>query len=298
MKPQRTFVAERPVARHCPQLLRSQPEGKPATLPLEPFVQRLARALALGLARLIGGDQPLVRAAAPGEATIQDLVHGAEPLAACSLLSVSGGDAGILVTCEAHAIFRLIDRAFGGSGAVPDPLPESFPLSAELFIARIEQVVTTAIQVATEKPEPGAIHPVRRESRISLLAPLVPAEPLTTIELEIADGIAPWKLTLAVPHSALAALIGDAEPVRETSSRRHPPADPADEPFAGVPLPVSAVLVDMRIPFSKLSGLRPGVVIPVAVARKVPLRIGDRTIAHGTVGDLDDRVAVQVTQAF
>jgi flagellar motor switch protein FliM len=34
------------------------------------------------------------------------------------------------------------------------------------------------------------------------------------------------------------------------------------------------------------------------VARNVPLRIGTRTIAHGTIGALDERVAVQITQAF
>jgi flagellar motor switch protein FliM len=30
----------------------------------------------------------------------------------------------------------------------------------------------------------------------------------------------------------------------------------------------------------------------------VPLKIGDKTIAHGTIGAMDDRVAVQITQAF
>jgi flagellar motor switch protein FliM len=39
-------------------------------------------------------------------------------------------------------------------------------------------------------------------------------------------------------------------------------------------------------------------VLPVSVARHVPLRVGEATIAHGTVGTLDDRVAVQITSAF
>jgi flagellar motor switch/type III secretory pathway protein FliN len=30
----------------------------------------------------------------------------------------------------------------------------------------------------------------------------------------------------------------------------------------------------------------------------VPLRIGDKTIAHGAIGSVDDRVAIQITQAF
>jgi flagellar motor switch protein FliM len=36
-------------------------------------------------------------------------------------------------------------------------------------------------------------------------------------------------------------------------------------------------------------------VLPVAVARQVPLRIGSRTLTRGTVGSQDDRVALQLT---
>ena len=76
------------------------------------------------------------------------------------------------------------------------------------------------------------------------------------------------------------------------------PQHPTDEPFADLPLAVSAVLVDMSIPFSTLSALQPGQILPVAVARSIPLKVGGKTIAHGTIGAMDDRVAVQITQAF
>jgi flagellar motor switch protein FliM len=77
-----------------------------------------------------------------------------------------------------------------------------------------------------------------------------------------------------------------------------PPADPTSEPFGDLPLGLSAVLVDMRIPFSVIANLKPGMILPVAVARQVPLRVGEATVAHGTVGTMDDRVAVQISQAF
>ena len=70
--------------------------------------------------------------------------------------------------------------------------------------------------------------------------------------------------------------------------------------FVGVliALPVSAVLVDMSLPFAAVANLCVGQVLPVAVARAVPLRVGGHTIAHGTVGTVDDRVAIQITNAF
>ena len=34
------------------------------------------------------------------------------------------------------------------------------------------------------------------------------------------------------------------------------------------------------------------------VARNVPLRIGDIVLARGTIGEVDDQVALQITQTF
>lgn len=54
----------------------------------------------------------------------------------------------------------------------------------------------------------------------------------------------------------------------------------------------------MAVPFSRIASLQPGDVLPVAVARAVPIKAGDRTIGAGTIGEFEDRVAVQITNAF
>jgi flagellar motor switch protein FliM len=61
-------------------------------------------------------------------------------------------------------------------------------------------------------------------------------------------------------------------------------------------LPLSATLVDMRVPLATAAALTPGMVLPVAVARAVPLAAGGSVIARGTVGHQDDRVALKLTQ--
>ena len=63
-------------------------------------------------------------------------------------------------------------------------------------------------------------------------------------------------------------------------------------------LRLNATLIDMLMPLSRLSGLKPGDLIPVSVARSVPLALGGKIVAHGTVGEIDDRVALQITSAF
>ena len=69
-------------------------------------------------------------------------------------------------------------------------------------------------------------------------------------------------------------------------------------PYGDVPLTLSATLVDMTIGFRRLCALRPGDILPVAVARSVPLKADGKTIAHGTIGESDDRIAIQITNAF
>lgn len=300
MKPQRTFVAERALANHCPELLssrRSEPDGRAL---LETIGQRFARALPSGLARLAGYDTPVVRCRPARACTMAELSAQLPPLAACSVMAAGTHDLPLVVIFQAEAVFSLIDRAFGGIGSAPDPLPEAFPLAAELFIGRLEERAAAAF---ADKDVPP-VRCIARDGNLTRIAPCAPDQPVVAIDVEVSepDGRV-WTITLAMPPETLAVLHGPllaGSPENPKSSRdgRGAAKVPGDEPFASVPLDLSAVLVDMRIGISRLSDLKPGDILPVSVARSVPLRIGDRTVAHGTIGEVDDRVAVQITQAF
>jgi flagellar motor switch protein FliM len=98
---------------------------------------------------------------------------------------------------------------------------------------------------------------------------------------------------MALPAAALAGWLGGAGRMRRKASGA---ADPAAAPFADVPLPLSATLVDMRLPLAVAATLAPGMVLPVAVARAVPLSAGGSVIARGSVGHQDDRIALKLTQ--
>jgi flagellar motor switch protein FliM len=295
MKPERAFVAERQLAQHCPELLQSKDA---ATVPLMPALSRLgdgvARTLSNALASLSAGEPPLVRSKAPRECTMAELARDIAPLAANSLLAAGAPDMPMLASLDAEAVLRMVDRAFGGRGAAPSPLPTAFPLSSELMVTRLEGLVVGALGQALGM----AVQPLRHDGSIVQLAPFPDDEQVGVLTLEVDDpGRSPWKLTVAFPQSVLVKLLGDGEP-RAPKPARTTRINPTGEPFGAVPLTISAVLVDMRIGFAELSNLQPGQILPVAVARSVPLKVGDKTIAHGTIGALDDRVAVQITQAF
>lgn len=296
MKPHREFVAQRPLARHCPELLRAGPAPAELLALHARFGERLARALAGSLGRMMGSDAPVVEAEPARECGMAELAVHIAPLAANSLLSLGPDTAPVFASFEAEAVFRLLDRAFGGRGVAPEPLPEAFPLSAELFVTRLEAAVAAALGEALGQAPARAL---RRDGSLDALAPFDADRTLAMLTLEVTEqGHAPWSLTLAVPLDALAALHGAGERRADapaTASRRRPPTS---EPFAAVPLTLRAVVVDMAVPVSRVAALKPGDLLPVAVARQVPLRCGDTTVASGTLGAMDDRVAIQITQAF
>jgi flagellar motor switch protein FliM len=297
VRPERPFIAQRVAAQHCPELLGPKP---PSAAELAPALNALSARLALtcstGLARLSSGEAPLVRPAAPCETTAARVVQDAPRLASHAVLAIGAERLPVLLTCEAAPVFRLVDRAFGGRGSVPDPLPAAFPLSAELLILRLEQTICAALHQALGGTL--AVAPLDRDTNLVAIAPFAADE--TVIELSVSveePGCEPWTIKLAFPQATSLALFGARERKAATPASSAVP-HPANEPYASLPLTLTAVLVDMAIPFSRLTALRPGDVVPVAVARAVPIKAGERTIATGTIGEFEDRVAVQITNAF
>lgn len=296
MKPERAFIAERPLAQHCPELLRASEAGTaPAELlpALGHAGAKLARVFAASLSPLIGGQELIVAAAAPRELTAADLVKDIAPLAANSLMG--SGPAALLASFEAGAVLRMIDRAFGGKGATPAPLPGAFPASAGVVIRQLEGLVAQGFAAAFG----AAFDPVRRNGSLVELEAFADAVDLTVLTLTVTEaGADAWPIHLALPTAALAGLVGEGAQAPARAAPAPRATNPAEEPYCDLPLTLSAVIVDMRLPMSALTELQPGSLLPVSVARNVPLRIGTKTIAHGAIGSVDDRVAIQITQAF
>ena len=299
MRPEHNFIAERALAQHCPELLRAEPSLGEALAMLDQAGQKLARALGPLLAPLLGGEAPQVRAETAKQGGSDALSAEIAPLAANSFLTAGTQLVPMLVSIEAEAVLRLVDRAFGGKGELRGGLPEAFPLSAELMILRLETLAIAALGMAFGLTWQGAIAPLRRDGDLAALAPFAASTELAIQHFTIAEaGGNGWTLTLAMPLAALAGLCDRTAQSSPKSAETVAPVNPAEEPFGAMPLTLSAVLVDMAMPVSLLSKLAPGQVLPVTVARNVPLRIGTTTIARGTIGALDERVAVQITQAF
>ncbi|KUR72714.1 hypothetical protein AQZ52_05650 [Novosphingobium fuchskuhlense] len=292
MKPERPLVAQRPLARHSAALLRPAP----AVAELLPLLARagdsLARKLRLALAPVHGGEAAMVECSAPAEMTAASFAPPG--LVSISLLAAIADGQPLLSAVEGDTVLRLLDRAFGGPGDAPSPLPRELPLSAELMVQRIDTLVGPPLAAALGLE--GPIRVLRRAGSMADLGAMAEDAPLAVLTFSIREGARPpWTLRLGFPMAALADLIGAAQAAPKPAVRAEP-ASPLDPPFAEMPLTLRAVLVDVPLPLATLSALEVGQVLAVPVARSVPLRIGEALVGHGTIGAVDDRVALQLTQ--
>ncbi len=288
------MVAARALAQHSPALLRPAPAAAELLPALARAGEKLARGLRSALVPLLGGQVPQVECAAPVEQAASQCRQSG--LAAYSLYAAGAGGALILSVVEGETVLSLLDRAFGGPGNVAAPLPRELTLSAELMVARIEEIVAHQL-AAVFGPNGGAIHPLRRATSLADLTGLAENTRMATLVLTVREGSrGAWTLRIALPLAALPDLTGHAAPRAAPPARA--PASPLDAPFAQMPLTVRAVLVDVPLSLRALGALQVGQILAVPVARNVPVSIAQNVIGHGTIGAVDDRVAIQLTQLF
>lgn len=296
MKHDFAFVAERTLARHSAVLLRPGPADADLLHALNQIGQRLARSLRGALARLCGGRPPTVEIDAPVEVSVADFARPG--LCAYSLYEATPPGVPLFGAIDAEALLRLVDRAFGGPGEAPQPLPRELPLSADLMLQRLEAIIATQFALALPGAEGAraALHPLRRSTDWSELPAGAAATRLARLDIAVSEGLgAAWHIRLALPLVALPALTGLA-PGAPAAPRSHAPANPGDEPFAALPLTLTARLIDTRLPLRTISQLEPGQVLNLPIARQVPLLAGQHAIGQGTIGAVDGSVAIQLSR--
>ena len=70
--------------------------------------------------------------------------------------------------------------------------------------------------------------------------------------------------------------------------------DRLEQAVLQVRLPIRSVFARPELSLEKLIALKPGDIIPVLMPRYVPVSIGDRLFAHGSVGESNGRTAIKI----
>ncbi|USA39728.1 FliM/FliN family flagellar motor switch protein [Pelagerythrobacter marinus] len=285
----------RRAASHCDALLSQREPIADLGPEFERFGARLCGALHSCVAEL--AEDAGVRIASLGSQAIEGAQLAAQcpPLAAISRHRFGVAGHVLALAVDGRAILEQLDRTFGGPGQIGEELPPALPHTARLLSRRFERKVIAAVAGELAGLEFKAEDDA---SPADLLAPFAPEAELTALTLAVtgSDG-REWRLVLALETAALASLLPKRASARRAPvSRRKRGIDEA--PFCDLPLAASARLVDMQMPLHRVAAIQPGTVLPIMVARNVPLQIGEAVIARGTVGEVDDQVALQITQTF
>jgi flagellar motor switch protein FliM len=209
-------------------------------------------------------------------------------------MAVGPRDVAMAAWLSRDAVAAIVDLVFGGDGDADD-LGSKLPRSAMLTYQRFERILARALAQALQLDGADAVK--LRDTAIVAEgnAPFAGCN-RAVLPLRIAFGEQQgWDLHLALPPATLNALFAD------TPARRSPGAEPrAADPLAGkkgeIPLNLTALLVEMEVPVGLLSRLTPGMMLPVSVARNVPLYAGETMLGHGTIGTVDDRAALKITK--
>lgn len=294
MKPHGIFIAERAVAQHCPELLRASRKPGDPLAELAVFAARFAELLGERLAQMFPGAKLAVAAGEAAEMPASVNEPRGEPVFS-SVMAVGPKDAPLYASLAQGAVLAMVDIALGGRGKDCELPAGKLPTSVQLMFGRFEKVLADALSAALELPGADAVRLRNPGGSTEAAAPFAGYKrTVLPIRLTLAEA-RPSELLLTFPGASLALLFGGRGKPASAAPRGGVVA-PNAEPFAAIPLPLKAILVDMPVPVATLSRLAPGMIIPVAVARSVPLIAGDQVIAHGTVGSMDDCTALQITR--
>ena len=291
-----TFPAsEQRAASHCQALVKPSAPVADLVPQFEQLGARITRPLARTIAQAWADPAIEARLVAVQQIDVAQLAGACGTLSAISLHRFGRGDHTLMLSIDGRALLEQLDRTFGGLGQIGSELPAKLPSSADLIARRLEPQITGALGAAM-----GGIDMVvgARDTNLDTLAPFAADIRLITLEIEIFSvERQPMRLLMAMNISALAEIFPRSAG-RATPNRDGRKPQITDRQFADLPLNASARLVDMNIPLSRLIGLKAGSILPIMVARNIPLRIGKVVVAHGSVGEIDNQVALQVTEIF
>ncbi|OBV10902.1 FliM/FliN family flagellar motor switch protein [Erythrobacter dokdonensis] len=299
------FAGARPAAQHCRELTQRGPRPEERAVLVAAWRRDLARMLADDLSGLLSGDRLQVGVSEPEALSGHAALERIGPVAANSLLRVGAGGETVLASFDVATAIALTDRSFGGDGRIDPAVPDRLPRSAALLVEEIAATIAAAITRAglgDHAARPGAApagEVILRSESAARLKPFDPDAAVSLFTLSIANehGCA-WQAVLAIAQERMERLlpVPGRAPLPSGDRQHRAPADPLASPFAEVPMPLHVVLAEIDLSLVRLQNLAPGDMLPLAMGRQVPLMLGEKPVAHGSIGTLEDRMAIRLAR--
>lgn len=277
-------------AQHCDELLANTADAVDLAGDFARFGTRYARALQPRLAKLFDARKLETELVETAKTDHDGLAGALGANTHHARFAFPGKGLGIIATASVASLIGEFDRMLGGDGE-GHAEAIALPASANRFSREIEAELLGA---AIEASGRGDLSPAERGSDLAEIVPAAARAPvhIATIAITRPD-TAKLTVKIAICEATFVQFAGETpvgKPVRKSIGEG--PIE--SSALAHVELPVTATLVDMAIPLHRIVALQVGAMLPVPIHRAVPLTIADTTIAHGGVGAVDDRVALEI----
>ncbi|MBN8829379.1 MAG: FliM/FliN family flagellar motor switch protein [Sphingomonadales bacterium] len=279
--------------------------GRPANHPavaiggMEKLGDRLARRLRT-LLEPYSGCRPAV-SARPLDDTMFMMWDACVPsLVSLSLYRFHPIKGMVALRVDADLVTQLVDRFYGGGnarGGVGDRR-EFTPTETRLATRLADNIISALVDCWAEIAPIEAVL-VARETNVSQANVMAAEAEVIVQSFEVDLGDRETRLIeIVYPKDGLAGLEVAGAGSRGTIEQR-PPADPVwqaalDSRIEDVCFPARTVLARPNLKIAELVSLKAGDVIPIHIARHLPLLIGDRVFAHGSIGEQDGCAAFMI----
>lgn len=203
----------------------------------------------------------------------------------------------VLLRMDAAMISTLVDCFYGGIGNRPLPPRGEFTPTEDRLIARLSESLLARLVETWADILPLEPALIMRETGVGFAASAQPGDQMVVQRFMISitrDQL--WPVDLVFPLAALRAV----EPLMGT---KLPADDEQSDPvwqariarrMRDIRLPARTVLARPNLSLAELMQLKVGDVIPVTIGRSLPLIVGNRIVARGSIGEQDGRAAFQI----
>ncbi|MGK2910468.1 MAG: flagellar motor switch protein FliM [Sphingobium sp.] len=203
----------------------------------------------------------------------------------------------MLLRLDAGMISTLVDCFYGGVSNRSTPIRAEFTPTEDRLIARLSQAITDELKACWDDVLPLDVTLAAREVGVGF-ACAFPATDQMVVQRFMISLIRneQWPIDLVFPLAALRAVeaLTGAKGHDENVVTDQAWQSRIERQMANIRLPARTVLARPSLNLSELMDLQPGDVIPLHINRTLPLIVGDRIIAHGSIGEQDGRAAFMI----
>jgi flagellar motor switch protein FliM len=203
----------------------------------------------------------------------------------------------VALRIDAPLISCLVDRFYGGRGNAVDTEAKEFRPTENRLIDRLSGQIMKSLIGCWAEVVPMDAALIGRETGV-VQAEIASADAdivVQSFDVNLGERDS-WTIEIVYPLEGLNSVEGINLPRMPDDAR---PVDARwQRDLAGcmdnVRLPARTVLARPNLKINELMALKPGDVINIHIARHLPLIIGDRVFAHGTIGEQDGRAAFMI----